>query len=71
MLFRSERLNLDVKESLLSLKINKLEKKINAVKEKLRIEDDLDNQFILLSEQRTLEKIKQIISTELNRIITR
>lgn len=67
----SERLNLDVKESLLSLKINKLEKKINAVKEKLRIEDDLDNQFILLSEQRTLEKIKQIISTELNRIITR
>ena len=66
-----ERLNYDLKDSLLSLKLNKLEKKINDVKEKLRNEIDLDNQLILLSEQKTLEKIKQIISSELNRIVTR
>ena len=66
-----EKFNQDIKESLLSLKLNKLERKINIVKENLRKESDIDNQLILLSEQRTLEKIKQIISNELNRIVTR
>ncbi|MFA6806136.1 MAG: DNA primase [Bacteroidales bacterium] len=66
-----ERLNVDLKDSLLSLKLHKLEKKINIVKEKLRTETDLDNQLILLSEQKTLDKIKQIISNELHRIITK
>lgn len=66
-----ERIDQDIKESLLSLKLNKLERKINSIKENLRIEEDIDNQLILLSEQRTLEKIKQIISSELNRIVTR
>lgn len=66
-----ERIDQDIKESLLSLKLNKLERKINSIKEKLRIEEDIDNQLILLSEQKTLEKIKQIISNELNRIVTR
>ena len=66
-----ERLNLNIKESLLSLKLNKLEKKINLIKENLRKEEDIDNQLILLSEQKTLERIKQIISNELNRIVTK
>lgn len=66
-----ERIDQDIKESLLSLKLNKLERKINSIKEKLRDEKDSDNQLILLSEQITLEKIKQIISNELNRIVTR
>lgn len=67
----SERLNLDIKDSLLSLKLNKLERKLDSVKEKIRTESDLDNQLILLAEQKTLDKIKQIISNELNRIITK
>lgn len=66
-----ERIDQDIKESLLSLKLNKLERKINSIKEKLRDEKEIDNQLILLSEQITLEKIKQIISNELNRIVTR
>ncbi len=65
----SERIDLDIKESLLSLKINKLERKIREVKAKLKEETEHENQLILLSEQKTLEKIKQIISSELKRII--
>ena len=52
-------------------KLNKLERKLDSVKEKIRTESDLDNQLILLAEQKTLDKIKQIISNELNRIITK
>ena len=66
-----EKLNQNVKESLLSFKLNKLERKIISNEEKLKEEDDYDNQLILMSEQKILKKLKQIISSELNRIVTR
>lgn len=66
-----EKLNQNVKESLLSFKLNKLERKINSIEEKLKEDDDYDNQLILISEQKILKKLKQIISSELNRIVTR
>lgn len=66
-----EKLNQNVKESLLSFKLNKLERKIISNEEKLKEEDDYDNQLILISEQKILKKLKQIISSELNRIVTR
>lgn len=66
-----EKLNQNVKESLLSFKLNKLERKIISNEEKLKEDDDYDNQLILMSEQKILKKLKQIISSELNRIVTR
>jgi len=66
-----EKINQNVKESLLSFKLNKLERKIISNEEKLKEEDDYDNQLILMSEQKILKKLKQIISSELNRIVTR
>ena len=66
-----EKLNQNVKESLLSFKLNKLERKIISNEEKLKEEDDYDNQLILMSEHKILKKLKQIISSELNRIVTR
>lgn len=66
-----EKLNQNVKESLLSFKLNKLERKIISNEEKLKEDDDYDNQLILISEQKILKKLKQIISSELNRIVTR
>mgnify|MGYP000886962899 FL=1 len=66
-----EKLNQFVKESLLSFKLNKLERKIISNEEKLKDEDDYDNQLIIMSEQKILKKLKQIISSELNRIVTK
>ncbi|MFV0598683.1 MAG: DNA primase [Bacteroidales bacterium] len=66
-----EKLNQNVKESLLSFKLNKLERKIISNEEKLKEGDDYDNQLIIISEQKILKKLKQIISSELNRIVTR
>lgn len=66
-----EKLNQNVKESLLSFKLNKLERKIISNEEKLKEDDDYDNQLIIISEQKILKKLKQIISSELNRIVTR
>lgn len=66
-----EKLNQDVKESLLSFKSNKLERKILDLEEKIKEEEDYDNQLIFLSELRVLKKLKQIISSELKRIVTK
>lgn len=66
-----EKLNLNVKESLLSFKLNKLERKIIAIEEKLKDEVEYEGQLILISEQKILRTLKQIISSELNRIVTK
>lgn len=66
-----EKLNLNVKESLLSFKLNKLERKIIAIEEKLKDEVEYEDQLILISEQKILRTLKQIISSELNRIVTK
>ncbi|MDD3724430.1 MAG: hypothetical protein PHV83_02745, partial [Bacteroidales bacterium] len=59
-----------VKECLLSLKINKLEKKIQKIKDEIKTQENEDDILILISKQNSLLKIKQIIAKELNRIIT-
>lgn len=66
-----DKLNQSIKDCLLSLKINKLERKINVVKDKIKQETNEDDVLILLSEHKTLLKIKQIIAQELNRIVTK
>lgn len=63
-------INQVVKDCLLSLKLNKLERKIQTIKQKIKTETDPDNILIFISKQNSLLKIKMIIAHELNRIIT-
>ncbi|MDX9798076.1 MAG: hypothetical protein RBT05_04415 [Bacteroidales bacterium] len=55
----------------MSFKLNKLERKIIAIEEKLKDEVEYEDQLILISEQKILRTLKQIISSELNRIVTK
>ncbi len=65
-----EVVNKAVKECLYSLKLNKLERKIQKIKEEIKKEEDEDNLLILISQQNSFLKVKKIIAAELNRIIT-
>ncbi|MDR0971641.1 MAG: DNA primase [Bacteroidales bacterium] len=67
----SNTINQNVKESLLSLKLNKLERKIYEINEKIKQEDNYEDQLILLAQIKTFKAIKKIISSELKRIITK
>jgi hypothetical protein len=60
----------DVKEALLKLKQAKVNQKIQAVKEQLKVTSDINDIMLLLNEQKNLESIRILIGKALNQIIT-
>src|SRR5574344_623441 len=64
-----DKINQEVKETIFSLKLNKLEMKLSALKEKLKSAKDEENIMMLLAQQKKLETIKKLLSEKLGRVI--
>ena len=65
-----ERLRLDVEESLLTLKMKKLDKKIDDIDRQFAYLTDDDDKLMLISQKMNLIKIRQQLGSTLNRVIS-
>jgi len=64
-----DKINQEVKETIFSLKLNKLEIKLSTLKEKLKVAKDEEDIMIILTQQKKLETIKKLLSEKLGRVI--
>ncbi|MCR5191775.1 MAG: DNA primase [Bacteroidales bacterium] len=64
-----EKLQLDVRESLLNLKMKKLEQKINSIDSQFPYASSDDERLMLIAQKMQLDKIRQNIGVALNRVV--
>ena len=67
---QQERLRMDVEESLLTLKLKKLDLKIDDIDRQFAFVDDDDEKLMLVAQKMSLIKVRRQLGEALNRVIS-